>query len=390
MLAALVVGHVALVAGTATAKPSQVTLTISNWDAYTPESLIPAFEKATGIKVKLAKHTTNEDIMGKLEAQNGGGYDIVFVSGPFAESLKKRGWAAKLDRKQIPNLKNLYPSAFQLAYDKGNRYSVPYTWGTTGLCWRSDLTKTPKSWNDLLKPSDALKGKITMLQTDRWLMLPALKVLGYSLNTVSPAKLDKAADLLKEAKKNLLAYDDTTFYSKLVSGEAHMVQAWDGWCNYGIAENPKIKFMIPKEGSDVFVDTMVVLEKSKNKEAAHKFLDWVLRPDSGKAVTELVLFGIRGKGNRTLPPGRSQPNILVSRKREHSRKPDELYRIIEACSPPRYVELFARHSRPGWSSIGNEIDAPRAPAHRAYRGDDESPVLSFGSRSSRRLVGVAR
>jgi spermidine/putrescine transport system substrate-binding protein len=290
VLAALAVLVVAVVAGTATARPSAVTLTISNWDAYTPENLIPSFTKATGIKVKLAKHTTNEDIMGKLEAQNGGGYDIVFVSGPFAESLRKRGWAARLDRKKIPNLKNLYPGASKLSYDPGNRYSIPYTWGTTGLCWRSDLARQPKSWNDLLKPSAALKGKITMLATDRWLMLPALKVLGYSINTTNPAQLKRAATLLKETKKSLLAYDDTTFYSKLVSGEAHMVQAWDGWCNYGIAENPKIKFVIPKEGADVWVDTMVVLAKSKHQAEAHKFLDWVLRPDSGKSVTELVLY----------------------------------------------------------------------------------------------------
>jgi spermidine/putrescine transport system substrate-binding protein len=290
VLAALAVLVVAVVAGTATARPSAVTLTISNWDAYTPENLIPSFTKATGIKVKLAKHTTNEDIMGKLEAQNGGGYDIVFVSGPFAESLKKRGWAAKLDRKQIPNMKNLYASAFKLGYDRGNNYSVPYTWGTTGLCWRSDLTKTPKSWWDLLKPSADLKGKTTMLATDRWLMLPALRVLGYSINTVDPKKLAKAAAILKETKKTLLAYDDTTFYSKLVSGEARLVEAWDGWCNYGIAENPKIKFVIPKEGADVWVDTMVVLAKSKHQAEAHKFLDWVLRPDSGKSVTELVLY----------------------------------------------------------------------------------------------------
>ncbi len=287
---ALACAVLAVLASTATAKEGAVTLKISNWDAYMPEDLIPNFEKATGIKVKLSKHTTNEDIMGKLEAANGGGFDLVFVSSPFAESLAKRGWAAKIDRKLIPNMKNLYPAANRLSYDKGLRNSVPYTWGTTGLCWRSDLTSTPKSWWDLLRPKSSLEGKITMLQTDRWLLLPALKVLGYSINTVNPAQLQKAATVLKEAKKSLLAYDDTTFYSKLVSGEAHLVQAWDGWCNYGIAENQKIKFVVPKEGSDVWVDTMVVLEKSKNKEAAHKFIDFVLRPDVGKSVTELVLY----------------------------------------------------------------------------------------------------
>ena len=83
-------------------------------------------------------------------------------------------------------------------------------------------------------------------------------------------------------------------------------------------------------------------------------------------VTELVLFGIRGKNNRTLAPARTQPNIVVSRKREHSRKPDELHPIIEACSPGPWLELFARAPREGWTTWGNEVEAPRMPKHKGY------------------------
>jgi spermidine/putrescine transport system substrate-binding protein len=274
---------------TAEAKPGE--LVISNWDKYMPENLIPDFEKATGIKVKLANHTTNEDIMGKLEAANGGGFDLVFVSGQFAESLAKRGWAAEIDRTKIPNLANLYPEAAQLDYDPGNTHSVPYTWGTTGICYRSDKVKTaPTSWKDLLEPAPELKGKVTMLATDRWLMLPALKQLGFSANSTDEGELEQARDLLLETKKHLLAYDDTTFYSKLVSGEAWLVEAWDGWCNYGIAENDKIKFVVPEEGSDLWADTMVVLESSKNKDAAMQFIDFVLKPESGKGVVDLLTY----------------------------------------------------------------------------------------------------
>ncbi|TIU58019.1 MAG: extracellular solute-binding protein, partial [Mesorhizobium sp.] len=144
------------------------------------------------------------------------------------------------DHAKIPNLANLYPEAAKLPHDAGNNFSVPYTWGTTGLCYRSDLVKTePASWNDLLAPSDALKGKTTMLATDRWLLAAGQLAKGYSVNETDPAKLAEVKDLLISAKKTLLAYDDTTFYSKLVSGEALMVQAWDGWCNYGIAEKPE-------------------------------------------------------------------------------------------------------------------------------------------------------
>jgi spermidine/putrescine transport system substrate-binding protein len=272
------------------------TLTISNWDAYTPEGLIPAFEKATGIKVKMAKHATNEEIMGKLDAADGAGYDLVFVSGPFAQALHKRGWAAPIDESKVPNLKNLYPEATELGYDPGNQYSVPYTWGTTGLCYRSDLvSEKPDSWNDLLDPADDVKGKTTMLATDRWLLLPALKQLGYSANTTDEGELEEARDLLLKTKDTLLAYDDTTFYSKLVSGEASLVEAWDGWCNYGIAENDDIEFVVPKEGADLWVDAMVVLESSPNKDAAYEFINWVLRPDSGASVVELLTYKVPNK-----------------------------------------------------------------------------------------------
>ncbi|HEU4656960.1 MAG TPA: spermidine/putrescine ABC transporter substrate-binding protein [Capillimicrobium sp.] len=267
------------------------TLTISNWDAYTPKGLIPGFEKETGVKVKLAKHATNEDIMGKLEASGGSGYDIVFVSGQFAEALHKRGWAAEIDHSKIPNLKNLYPEANELPYDPGNQYSVPYTWGTTGICYRSDLVpEKPTSWNDLLDPAPENEGKVTMLATDRWLMLPALKALGYSANTTDEGELEEARDLLLKTKDQLLAYDDTTFYSKLVSGEANLVEAWDGWCNYGIAEDDRIEFVVPEEGSDLWADTMVVLESSPNKDEAFEFINYVLRPESGQGIVDLLTY----------------------------------------------------------------------------------------------------
>ena len=104
-----------------------------------------------------------------------------------------------------------------------------------------------------------------MLATDRWLMAAGLLAKGYSVNENDPAKIDEVKNTLIEAKKTLLAYDDTTFYSKLVSGEALLVQAWDGWCNYGIAENKDIKFVVPKEGSDLWVDTMVVMKARRTR-----------------------------------------------------------------------------------------------------------------------------
>lgn len=277
-----------LVSGSATA---QDKIVISNWDGYMPEDLLANFTAATGIEAELSVHATNEEIMGKVIAGGGQGYDVLFVSSPFAEALHKLGLVANIDHSQVPNMANLYPEAMTLPHDPGNAFSVPYAWGTTGLCYRSDLVSgTPDSWNDLLDPNPALDGKITMLSTDRWLLAAGFLAAGYSINETSEDRLEEVRDSLIAAKAHLLSYDDTTFYAKLVSGEAELVHAWDGWCNYGIAENADIKYVIPSEGTDLWVDTIVIPSESENQEAAHAFINYVLNAEVGNWVASNILY----------------------------------------------------------------------------------------------------
>jgi len=310
--ASVAVGAVVLQAGTA----FSADLVISNWAGYMAPDIAESFKAATGLEIEVVNHATNEEIMGKLMASQGKGFDIVFVSSPFAEILNHQGLVDPLDKAAVPNLANLYPEATALAYDPGNAYSVPYTWGTTGLCYRSDVVKaTPDSWLNLLQPSDDLKGKVTMLATDRWLMAAGLLAKGYSVNETDPAKIDEAKALLIEAKKTLLAYDDTTFYSKLVSGEASLVHAWDGWCNYGITENKDIKFVVPKEGSDLWVDTIVVLKSSEKKDAAMKFINFILDAKNHAWAAQNILYKVPNKAAmESLDPALSQqyPNMAMS------------------------------------------------------------------------------
>lgn len=268
-------------------------LVVSNWDGYMAPDAINAFTATTGNPAELVLHATNEDIMGKLIAGKGAGYDVVFVSSPFAEVLNNLGLAETLDHAKIPNLANLYDAATKLEHDPGNAFSVPYAWGTTGLCYRSDLmAEAPDSWTDLLAPSDDLAGKTTMLATDRWLLAAGFLANGMSVNETDPEKLAKVRDDLIAAKKTLLAYDDTTFYAKLVSGEATMVHAWDGWCNYGIAENPEIKYVIPSEGSDLWVDTMVILKNAENKDSAYAFVNFILDEANHRWAAENILYKV--------------------------------------------------------------------------------------------------
>ncbi|MCB0906879.1 MAG: spermidine/putrescine ABC transporter substrate-binding protein [Nocardioidaceae bacterium] len=282
---------------------SQQSITVSNWAGYMAEDIADQFTAKTGASMEVAEHATNEEIMAKLTAGGDAGIDVAFVSGQYAQALNEAGLLEPISTELVPNLANLYPQATELSHDKGNTYSVPYTWGTTGICYRSDLMDAPPtSWNDILDPDPAYDGKITMLSTERWLALPAAKALGYSVNTTDDGELAEMKDLLISAKSHLLGYDDTTFYEKLISGEAVMTEAWDGWCGYGMAENPDIKFTVPSEGSDLWVDTMVVLKGSEDKEAAMAFINMMLEPETHAWVTENVYYNVPNQAAGELVP----------------------------------------------------------------------------------------
>jgi len=282
---------------------SAQSVTVSNWAGYMAEDIGDQFAEATGSSLTVAEHATNEEVMAKLTAGGDSGIDVAFVSGQYAQALNEAGLLEPISRDLVPNLSNLYPQAEELSHDEGNVYSVPYTWGTTGICYRSDLMDAaPTSWNDILEPDPKYDGKITMLSTERWLALPAQKALGYSVNTVDDGELAEIQEKLIAAKEHLLGYDDTTFYEKLVSGEAVMTEAWDGWCGYGMAENPDIKFTVPEEGSDLWVDTMVVLKDSENKEAAMAFVNMMLEPETHAWVTENVYYNVPNEAAGELVP----------------------------------------------------------------------------------------
>ncbi|GAA4510172.1 polyamine ABC transporter substrate-binding protein [Nonomuraea ferruginea] len=275
---------------------SKQSLAVTVWDGYTPKELQDMVKENLKIsELNVTLHDTNEVAMTKLTAGGDSGIDVAFVSGQYAQALNEQGLLEPIHAELIPNLANLYPEATQLSYDKGNKFSVPYTWGTTGICYRSDLVKQePTSWNDILKPPAWAEKKVTMMTTERWLALPAIKALGYSVNTDKDDEIAKVKELLLEAKPHLLAYDDLTFGDRLIKGEAIMAEAWDGWCPT-TDEKQNIKFVVPKEGSDLWVDTMVIMKTSKNKEAAHAFINYILSPDVHRWAAENINYMVPNK-----------------------------------------------------------------------------------------------
>jgi spermidine/putrescine transport system substrate-binding protein len=277
--------------GTAPQESGSVELQVLNFAGYMPPDIGDRFEAATGHTIVVTESASNEDTVAKLDASQPGAYDVAFLTSSFAEALNNGGKLEQLDHDQIPNYSNIVPEATELPHDVGNVFSVPYTWGTTGICYRTDLVTTEiDSWYDLLTPSEELTGLVTLMDEERWLMLPGLKALGYSMNSTDEAELEAAGDLLIAAKDTMLKFDAETFYTLLDSGEALAVEAWDGWCDY--AENPNHAFVIPEEGSDLFVDTMTIPIGSTRLAAAHEFINFILEEENGTWVPENIAYKV--------------------------------------------------------------------------------------------------
>jgi spermidine/putrescine transport system substrate-binding protein len=289
------------------AAPSPVAagLVVSAAPGYLPVGLPGRYERRSGMPVTVRSHASDRELADRLAAGETA-IDVAIVSAATAQALAAAGLLASIDHALVPNLVNLYPEATRLPTDPGNTWSVPYTWGTTGLCYRTDLlAAAPEAWTDLLTPAEDARGRTTMLGSSRWLLLPALKSLGHSANTTDPAQLEAARQLLLEAKPALLAYDDTTFHQRLVRGEVALAEAWDSWCNYAVADpevGDDVAFVLPEEGSDLWVDVLVIPATAADPAAAHAFLDQVLRPAMGVSIVESLLYKVPNRAAmRQLP-----------------------------------------------------------------------------------------
>lgn len=264
-------------------------LNVYNWSDYIAENTVADFEQEFGVKVTYDVYENNEEMLAKIQA-GASGYDIVVPTDYMVTIMRGEGLLAELDHANLPNLKSLDPLFVNPPYDPGNRYSVAYQWGTTGYAYRGDkVTAGTDSWGLLFDPK--LRGKITMLDDSREVINAALKYLGFSLNSTNPAELAKAKTLLINQKKLLKAYISAPVKSSLISGDVWAAQLWSGDTFQAQAENDKIQYTIPKEGCTIWTDNLCVLKSAAHKRAAEAFINYVLRPDVGAAVSNFVQYG---------------------------------------------------------------------------------------------------
>jgi len=259
------------------------TLNIYNWSYYTPPSVIEKFEKEYNIRVVIDEYASNEEMYTKLKT-GGSGYDLVFPSQDYVSIMIHQNMFEKIDHNLIPNLKNIDPVVLAKAdYDPNMEYSVPYYWGAAGvLVNTARVPDYEKSWS-IFSRSD-LKGRMTMLDDMREVMGDALVYLGYSVNTRNPKEIEAARDLINtQWKPNLTKFDAEAFGKGYANGEFWVVQGYAEVVYEEIADNEQLMkdtvYFVPKEGGPGYLDSMCILKGAKHKELAHKFIDFIHRPE---------------------------------------------------------------------------------------------------------------
>lgn len=268
---------------------STSVITLYNWDAYTDLSVLEDFERETGIKVLLKEYGQAFEMFSVVESDPSQ-YDVIITDDHSVESLLKAKLIARLDLDKLPNFQNIKDEFKDLYFDRGNNYSVPYLYGTTGLGVNTNFVKNNlESWNFLYDPK--YKGKFALLDDPREFMTAVLKSLHYSSNTTDKNKLEDAEERAKLIKENGATLSDSyPLQQKLIDGELWVVMAYSGDLLQQIEDHPEIVYVIPKEGSNKWVDNYVISSGSKNVEAAHAFLNFVMRPDIAARISNKLLY----------------------------------------------------------------------------------------------------
>lgn len=291
------------------AAPSQRVLNLYIWSGYIAPETLRRFEERLGVRVNLDLYDTNEALLAKLMADNVA-YDVICPSNYIVEVLARQGRLRPLDRSALPHLGNLDARFLDLPHDPGNRYSVPYFWGSAGIAWNRRKVEAVDSWAALF--DERYAGRILMLDDPRETLGAALRLRGHSLNATDPALLLEARDLLVRQKPLVKTYNSSNYEDVLLSGDVWLAQGWNGQFARAMDENPDIAYVVPKEGSSTYVDALAIPLSAPHPELAHAFIDFTLEAEVAAEICRTMRYSTPNRAALPLLPEaiRSNPAIF--------------------------------------------------------------------------------
>ncbi|WP_329789554.1 spermidine/putrescine ABC transporter substrate-binding protein [Lentzea sp. DG1S-22] len=263
-------------------------LNFYNWTDYIAPETLPAFTSASGIEVTYDNFSTNDEMEAKI-ASGQAGYDLVVPSDNFLRRFLRSGLLQPLDHDALPNLRNLEPRFAEAEYDPGNRYSVPWAWGTTGLAYSKAEIGGEVTGFDAFDLPNA-RGRSSILDEARDGMAIGLLKLGHDPNTTDARQIDEAANFLLSLKKKL-GQITSDVIEPLTSGQVRLAQAYSGDAFQARETTEDVGYAIPAEGGLSYVDLLVIPKDAPHAANAHRFIDFVLGAEAGAALSNAVRYG---------------------------------------------------------------------------------------------------
>ncbi|MGL5435093.1 MAG: ABC transporter substrate-binding protein [Lachnospiraceae bacterium] len=279
-------------------------LYVYNWGEYIDEDVIAQFEEETGIEVTYDPFETNEEMYPVIE-KGGSSYDVVCPSDYMIQKMIENDMLAEINFDNVPNYDQIDPAYIEMskAFDSENKYSVPYCWGTVGIIYNTSRLKElgvepPTSWADLW--DERLSGEILMQDSVRDAFMVALKKNGHSMNTENEEALQMAKQDLIDQKPLIQAYVIDQVRDKMIGGEAAVGVIYSGELLYIQGEvdtlDYSLEYVLPEEGTNLWIDSWVIPKNAKNKENAEKWIDFLCRPEIAQANFEYITYATPNKG----------------------------------------------------------------------------------------------
>jgi spermidine/putrescine transport system substrate-binding protein len=276
-------------------------LNLFAWSEYVPQSVIDGFTAETGIRVNYETFSSGEEMMAKM-LSGGASYDVVQPPDYIAEALIQAGMLQRLDMARIPHLGNILPEFLHMPHDPTQSFTVPYMTGTVGIVVNTRVISAPiRGYRDVFQPGNA--GRIVVLNDNRELITWALYTLGVGPNDLTPANIARAKPVLAKWLRLVRVFDSDSPKTSLLNGDVDIGVVWSGEAAILYQQDPRFHYVLPAEGAHRFVDVLAIPAKAANAGAAYRFIDYILRAEVSKQISDAFPYtNPNGAARRLLTP----------------------------------------------------------------------------------------
>ena len=270
-----------------TKSASSGTLTIYNWGDYIDPELLTAFEEESGLQIVYETFDSNEAMYTKIN-QGGTSYDIAIPSEYMIERMIEEEMLNPLDYSKIEGVDHLVPEFMDLPFDPGNKYSIPYFWGTLGIIYNEKMIEEDAitAWEDLWNPE--YRESLLLIDGAREIVGFTLQNLGYSLNSTNENELAKVEEKLTSLAPNVKAIVADEIKMYMIQEEAPIAVTFSGEAADMMWENENLHYVLPEEGSNLWFDNLVIPKTAQNIDGAHAFISFMLRPENAALNAEYI------------------------------------------------------------------------------------------------------